>query len=241
MKRRRLIIILFILGHFNVHSQDLTTIFIDSLRVIINNDTLINDTGTRTFFVKTNQENKIVVYDNGNIKIVLEASNMKGRSFNKRKYASISSAVLNLYAKDTIVRFSYGWLGWFEKCGTYLIPILDKNWVDSKPKNICSFQASMRIFNMAPKDTAGYKLGYKEGIWIGREKKVDSVVIEFKNDKINGLAEVYYKDGTKYKNLYKNGKSVSPEILNFNFDAPGARPRRPRVIPKILTGNCEDK
>jgi hypothetical protein len=183
-------------------AQNLSTVFIDTIDIMVNNKKIYTAATTTLKFIPNTKDIKLTFYDDGIHKLIV--------SFALSTTNGPNSLVLSsphFYINDTSYALSQIDESDYEQCLETLIGnSLLQNWGYNMPEPLMKTQIKLyyRLMNFAPLDTTNYKYNYKEGIWIGAHKDAKKVTVSFQNDKRNGLAKALYSDGASYNVNFKD-------------------------------------
>jgi hypothetical protein len=235
--RVKIFVLFFILLFSYIKAQFASTIFIDTLDIIVNNEKMYSLKATTLKFIPHDSDTKITLYNNGNYKLV--------KKFNLNKstgYSSIISSGVNFFQNDTVYPLSHIIRGYdFEEC-TEEIRVSEyfQNWYDTIiPVKKTQIKLFYRLLNFAPLDTTNYKFNYKEGLWVGEYAGADRVTINYKQNKKHGLASVFYKDSTSFNVNFNYG------IADYYGRGYGERLGKSKKLkfsyirPFIVTRSCD--
>lgn len=218
--------------------QDLSTYFLDSLRVTVDNEVLISSGQTKVFFFKNTNDTDLVLYDKKPFKLVV--------SF-KYSYATSyldHTGALELYRNNKVE-----WLSMFTEatdscdcdilCG--IVGLSNAVNPDSVPAKRTDIKISYRYTYLAPKDIANYHFTGRQGLWVGRHTFENpahngTVSVNYKNDLKEGKASMMWDDGGAFETSFEKGKKIGEGQLQV--DLPKVAKYRRRPIPAIVLSEC---
>ena len=188
----RILLIYFIFSVGLIKEQKLSTVFIDTLKIIVDNKTIYENNKTILKFIPNNIDNALNVYEDGKYRLKINFT------LNKSEYSnSLSASGASFFVYDSIYALSYMGEISFEECTETLLEKLKlQNWRNEEqiPESKTQILLKYRYTIIAPIDTSNYKYNHKEGIWIGPYFDAQ-VILNYKNDKKNGLAKTLYDNG----------------------------------------------
>jgi hypothetical protein len=201
---KRLLILFFLLSIGVVKAQFVSTIFLDTIDITVNNKRIFLSNETSLRFIPNNNSQKLIVYNDGTYKLVLNFTLSKSKN-----YSSLILSNENFYYHDTICSLSLVgiYATDYDECNDILIAGHSlQNWQYNKPIPAEKTQIKIcyRLFNFAPKDTLNYNYNYRQGLWIGSHEDAKVVTVNYKNDKKDGLATALYEDSSSYNVYFKN-------------------------------------
>lgn len=192
----RILTFLFLLVFGLSKGQNLSTVFIDTLDITVNNKKIYSTDVTTLKFITNTKDIRLSLYDDGIHKLFISFA----KSSSNRPYSLISSS-LYFYLNDTSYSLAQMNQSNYEHCLEVLTGnCVLQNWGDNKlvPELKTKIKLNYRHMNFAPIDTTNYKFNYRQGTWIGTHRDVKEVTVDFQKDKRNGLARALYHDGTSY-------------------------------------------
>ena len=224
--KKKLIILFVILINTKSFSQRLSTLFIDSLTIIVSNDTIYKCFEPKIHFLNNYHDTTLAIYSDKSYKL-----NMKLMSTNNHYAKHFSKKPPKLFPLDTnkytfLYVFGYpkftinnksisfkqdgGYIN-IKNCDDYLNGNYLKNWrYDTlPPKNQTIVKINYRFTNMSPADTTHYKYPYRQGEWVGAGDDVYKLTVNYKNDIKNGEGIALYNDNRYYKVIFENGVIIS--------------------------------
>lgn len=201
MKARILVLILLLASlHFN--AQKISTVFIDSIDITVNNKKIFTSTTTTLKFIPNTKDVKLTIFNDGIHKLIV--------SFTlKDKNAPYSLILSNptFFINDTVRSLTHVDHSNYDPCFETLIGnCILQNWrgPTSEPLLKTRIKLCYSLTYLSPIDTSNYKYNYREGEWIGRGEGTEKVTVNFKNDKKNGLSTALYSDGLSYNVYFKD-------------------------------------
>jgi hypothetical protein len=198
----RILAILFLLTFGLFKAQNLSTVFIDTIDIMVNNKKIYSSTTTTLKFIPNTKDIKLTFYDDGIHKLIISFALSKTNGPN-----SLVPSSLRFYLHDSSYALARIDKSDYEQClETFIGNSLLQNWGYNKPEPPQKTQIKLyyRLMNFAPIDTSNYKYNYKQGIWIGANEDAKKVTVSFQNDKRNGLAKALYRDGASYNINFKD-------------------------------------
>jgi hypothetical protein len=208
--------------------QKLSTVFVDSIKVIYNNKTLYTNTTSKIIFLKNNQAHRITIYQNDSLKadLTLECWNYSSHKFkigDKRTIDTsqttyLISGHLNVIDKNGGEKLKYNIGNIDEKyCDfTYYKDVI-RNWSisENEPEKKYSVEVSFRLTNSSPIDTLNYKYNNRNGVWVKSLMNGDWAEITYENDIKQGKAILHNKNGDYIIFEFENDKQKSQPLI-FN-------------------------
>lgn len=184
-------------------SQTLSTVFIDTVKITVDNKIVYACSETKLKFIANNTDCRFTIYNDGLYKLNLKFNVVKSKD---DVYLSFSQP--EFYIKDSacFIRSSSEYD--YEECSDISAETESlRNWDFNNPNMPEKFKINLyyRLCRLAPADTAGYKYNFREGLWIGIDRGVEKVTVNYKKDKKDGLATAYYNDGVTFTVNYNNG------------------------------------
>lgn len=234
---RTLFLLLSFIRIGDILSQDLSTYFLDSLKFVINNDTLVNSNITKVYFFKNLHDTEIVVFQKTPYKLVITFK------FYDRGTYLVQSGWPDLYKNNK--RISLGqhhFPGDTNRCdmSTGCVILKNSSYMDSLAERIF-IKTNFRYTYLAPKDTSSYKYSFRQGEWIGRyditRKSLAAVIrATYDNDHKTGPITIEWIDSGLYTVNYDHGKKIDSGA--FNLSSVKSKRYRNRLIPEILYIEC---
>jgi hypothetical protein len=202
-------------------AQNLSTVFIDTLKIIVDNTVIYENNETALKFISNNIDNDLLVYNDGKYKLKLKfAYHPEGQVFTHTAsefYFSINDSVLPLLNKGETS---------FADCEETLLEKIGlQNWKNKEavPLNKTQIILAYRYSIIAPIDTSNYKYNYKEGMWIGTY--LDSkLFLNYRKDQKNGLAKITFKNGVSYSTMFNNNIDVNYGLGKYEYPVVAAWP-----------------
>ena len=246
--KRKSIILLFILINIKSFSQRLSTLFIDSLTVIVSNDTIYKSFEPKVHFLNNYRDTNLTLYSDKSYKLHIKLKSTN-HSYTKRfskkppktfpldtnKYTFLYIfGSPQLFVNDIIFPFKQNdGYKTFKNCDIYPIKNYLTNWQwDTLPaKNKTIVEIVYRFINMAPIDTTNYKHAFRQGQWIGADEEVYKLTLNYIKDIKNGEGIALYKDNRYYKVVFENGVIISKTNNMKSF--------KPFLLPEPLQ-DCKE-
>ena len=234
----RFLILLFLSIFGKLRSQTLSTVFIDTVKIVVDGKTIYDSNTTTLKFVPNNTDYILTIYDDDIYKLSKGFNHFESKNLN---YLSPSSSYFSIndsaYSLSSSGLFPSG----HESCSeTTIENTMLKNLDYNNPAATEKFKIKLhyRLCSFAPIDTTNYIYNYREGKWIGPDRDVEKVTVNYKNDKKHGVATAYYNDGTSFNVNFNNniadnyGKGYwenykDEHKLKFTY-----------AIPNIVTRSC---
>lgn len=216
-------------------AQSLSSVFIDTIDITVNNKKIYSSNTTTLKFIPNTKDTKVTFYDDGIHKIVvsfvLSSSNGPNSLVVSGPHFYLNDTSYSLAQIDQIA---------YEQCLETLIEnCVLQNWRynKSEPELKTKIKLYYRLMNFAPSDTTNYKFNYRQGKWIGAHRDAKEVTVNFQNDKRNGLAKALYQDGASYNVNFKD--NVPDNYGQGYWENTGDRNKLKSsyIIPSIL-GVC---
>lgn len=218
-----------------IKAQKLSTVFIDTLKITVDNKTIYENNKTVLKFIPNNIDNTLTVYEDGKYRLNINFT------LNRNEYSnSLSASGASFFVNDSISALSNMGEISYEECTETLIEKLKlQNWRKDEqiPESKTQILLKYRYTIIAPIDTSNYKYNHKEGIWIGPYFDAQ-VILNYKNDKKNGLAKTLYDNGDSYNVYFNNDIAENYGQGKFQYPANG-KFKRSHVIPYIITLSCD--
>lgn len=235
----RLLIIFFILAFGQLKTQTLSTVFIDTLKIIVDGKTIYESNETTLKFIPNNKDCTLIIYNDGIYKLSKEFTHFESKQLN---YLSPSSSYF--YINDSAYSLSSS--GFFpsreETCSeTTIEKTTLKNWDYNHPNAPEKFKIKLhyRLCRFAPIDTTNYPFNYREGLWIGPDSGVEKVLVNYKNDKKNGVATAYYDDGSLFNVNFTNNIAENYGKGYWTSNKDKHKSKFKYSIPNIVTQSCD--
>jgi hypothetical protein len=229
----RFYLLLFLFSIWKTNAQNLSTIFIDTIQIVVDNKTVYESNTTFLKFFPNNIDSKLTVYNDVIYKLNINLGNVKDGKLN---YLSYSPS--QFYINDSLCFSSISSASNFENCSGIDSQIESLvNWDFSNVPTPQKFKIKLhyRISPYAPIDTTSYFYNYREGLWIGITRGVEKVTVNYKNDKKHGVATAYYNNGTSYHVNFNNNIADNYGLGYWeNYKSKFAYP-----IPNIVTSSCD--
>lgn len=196
--------IFFVLISFRIiTAQNISTLFVDTISIIVNNQPIYSSFETKLKFIKNNADASIVVFSDKNYKLEIRLSHSK-----TKKNSSLVLSTCRFFFNDTLFPlFHNGILTSYDDCSDLFTDKSQlQNWFYNQPEpsNKTKIKIHYRLFNYAPIDTINYKLNYRQGLWIGKGGDAEKILINYKNDKKDSIAKAIFKNGTAYRVNFKD-------------------------------------
>ncbi len=236
MKTKIVILILLITSGY-VKAQFLSTVFIDTVNITINNKNIFTSNETSLKFVPTDKGVKLTLYNDGVYKLIINLASNKSKG-----HLFLAQSKVDLFYNDTLCSITPNFFGEidYDQCSDMMIAKYTLNTrEDSKPSSIenAKINVQFRFMNFAPKDTMNYKYNYREGLWVGTHNDAKEVSINYQNDKKNGLAKAVYKDGVSYNVNFKNNLIDNYGQGYWENHQNSSKVKFQYTIPRIM-GSC---
>jgi hypothetical protein len=235
----RILIIILLFNLERVKAQVVSTVFLDTLNITVNDKKIYTSNETNLKFIPNNNDVKLTVYNDGIYKLVVNFVSNKPNN-----YSALMLSDIHFFCHDTIylLRQVQQLSAEYEACSGMLIAsYLFQNLQNDKsiPSEKIQVKIHYRLFNLAPKDTANYKYNYRQGLWIGGYKDAKVVTVNYNNDKKEGLAKAVYKDSISYQVNFKN--NIADNYGRGYWDVSGKKGRLKLqyTIPNIIVGSCD--
>lgn len=229
----RLLIFIFLLISGQLKSQTISTIFIDTIKIVVDNKVIYESNQTKLKFVANNTDYKLTVYDNDVYRL-----NIKLGTFKSKTHTYLSFSQSEFYINDSLCFTHSSFANNYEDCSNTIAQIESlRNWDFNNPNLPEKFKINLyyRLCELAPADTTNYPFNYREGLWIGPDRGVEKVTVNYKNDKKEGTAIAYYDNGTTYKVNFHNNIADNYGIGHWeNYKSKMAYP-----IPNVVTNSCD--
>ena len=200
--KTKIFLVFLVLNVGYIKAQYLSTIFIDTLQISINNTKIYTSTKPFLRFIPSNRNSKLIIYNDSTYKLELNFKTYKDGTNNH-----ISLSNVDLSKNDSNCISSRTIFIDTEECSDMIISknIL-KSWGEKNvvPTEKIVVKFNYRLFKYAPKDTANYTYNYRQGLWIGQGNEAKEVTVNYNNDLKDGLARVIYDNNTSYTVNFKN-------------------------------------
>jgi len=229
-KKLTLLLICFLISRVGILGQINTTVFIDSLKIVTNGDTIQYGNREMIFFIDNKETNSLEIYNKGDYKVILNFNNYLpipySRNFKINQYYNPISEnhvpnILELRYKNQEIHFGY-WVdkyGDLSRCGMEEQYLSTRNWnlEDQLPEKIDLVELKYRYTYSIPKNQADYSYPYREGTWIAKDTDSKELIAEipYHQDKREGIATVYFKNGSYQKVKFQND-SIVGDIKDYN-------------------------
>lgn len=216
-------------------AQRISTVFVDSLRIVLDGMVICDKSSTFLRFLPSDRNTILKVFDDGNYQLDLEFL-----SYVIGDYSYLQPPDMKFYKDDVLqalatdaARIS----GRESVCsGTNNFRFRATPIRKDTNKNGTEILLRFRYFGFAPKDTSNYTFNYKQGEWIGFYNGMKEVTINYTLGKKNGPAQIIYNDGTIYRANFIDD-------IDANFDR-GTLERNKAftkyVIPNIVSFECQN-
>lgn len=233
----RLLIIFFTLTFGQLKSQTLSTVFIDTVKIVVDGKTIYESNTTSLKFVPNNMGSSLTLFNDGIHKFIINFGHIESKKLNYISALSGEKFSIN----DSTYLSSLNSSSKYEACSEMNIHNISlKNWDSHNLNSSVNYEIRLayRLCSFAPIDTTNYIYNYREGKWIGPDRDVEKVTVNYKNDKKHGVATAYYNDGTSFNVNFNNniadnyGKGYwenykDEHKLKFTY-----------AIPNIVTRSC---
>jgi hypothetical protein len=230
----RFLILFFLLIFGRLNAQTLSTLFIDTVKIVVDGKIIYASNVTSLKFVPNNVVSSLTLFNDGVHKLILNFGHTKSKNLNsvsalsgEKFYINDSSCIssLNSYSK-------------YEACSEmniHHITLKDWDYDSLHISDKYKIRLAYRLCSFAPIDTTNYIYNYREGLWIGPDRGVEKVTVNYKNDKKQGVAIAYYDNGTTYKVNFHNNIANNYGLGHWeNYKSKMAYP-----IPNIVTCSCD--
>lgn len=229
----RLLILFFLLIFGQLKSQTISTIFIDTIKIVVDNKVIYESNTTSLKFVPNYKDSKLTIYNDSIYKVDLTLVHLQSKKYN---YLSYSDLVFNI--NDSACFSHITTSSNYEECSNIDAVIISlRNYDFNNPNAPEKYKVKIyyRIFPFAPEDTTNYKYNYREGLWIGPSRGAEKVTVNYKSDKKEGAAIAYYDNGTTYSVNFHNNIADNYGLGYWeNYKSKFAYP-----IPNIVTSSCD--
>lgn len=233
----RLLTLFFILVFGQPKAQHLSTVFIDTVKIVVDNKTTYESNKTILKFIPINKDSILTIYNDGVYRL-----NMKLAHLESNNYTHLVFSDSEFYINDSLCNSRITINNGYENCSNTDILITSlKNYDFYNPKMPEKFKVNIycRLVNMAPEDTLNYQYNYREGLWIGFDRGVKKITVNYKNDKKHGLATAFFENDVTYNVNFNNNyadKYGQGYWLNYkNRD----KLKSIYLIPNIVTLSCD--
>ncbi|MBS1636888.1 MAG: hypothetical protein JST26_13305 [Bacteroidetes bacterium] len=177
-------------------AQSLASVFIDTLDITVSNKKIYSSGHSSLKFIPNKKDADLTVYNDSTYKLMIR--------FRADKYEIPSvdgySGVV-FYRKDSIISLDQITSSDYEDCSeTFMSRFTFQNWHygDPPPTEKTQIKLCFRLTNYAPADTSNYKYNYRQGLWVGASPDAQKILLNYQNDKKNGISRAIYKDGRSY-------------------------------------------
>ncbi len=231
----RILTIFFLLTFGLTKAQYVSTVFLDTIDITVNNKKIYSSSETILKFIPNNNDIKVAVYNDGVHKLVITFALSKSNG-----YSSLVLSNVHFFYNDTIYPLTRIQLdgNYYEQCSeTFIERSSLQNWYYNKdiPAEKTQVKLYYRLINFAPIDTANYKYNYRQGKWIGRHYDAKEVTVNYQNDKKHGIAKALYNDGVSYNvNFHNNIADNYGQGFWENY-RDGSKLKFSYTIPSILS------
>jgi hypothetical protein len=232
----RFLILFFLVIFWQLKSQTLSTVFIDTVKIIVDNKIIYESNTTTLKFVPNNADCNLILYKDSIYKFVIKLGHLKSKNLDYLSYAGE-----NFYINDSICSSSGSQYSESETCSEIDIHHISlKNWSYNNPNLPEKFKIRLcyRLCQLAPMDTSNYLYNYREDLWIGPYRKAEKVIVNYKNDKKHGLATAYYNDGVTFNVNFTNGIAETYGRESFRNYKSRNKLKSSYVLPNIIIKSC---
>ena len=200
--KTKILLVFLVLSIGYIKAQYLSTMFVDTLEININNFKIYTSTKPFLRFIPSNRDSKLIIYNDSTYKLELNLKTNKNGTYS---YLSISN--INFSKNDSNCISSESEYIDSKECSDLIISknIL-KSWNEKStiPTEKIVVKFNYRLFGFAPNDTTNYTYNYRQGLWIGQGNEAKEVTVNYNNDLKDGLVQVIYDNNTSYTVNYKN-------------------------------------
>lgn len=251
---------LIILASQFASAQNIQTFIIDSLIFNVGDSLSYHPLKKSVFFIKTEKDTELTVFNSDDYCVTILFSVC---DFNKGQNEIVYSSPSKLFLKhhDRKIEFENYIIHYVsDSCGVsneliaavypdsklnYFEEILHLNDTSYQPlipalynvPDTANMQYGIgmrtRQIYSAPKDTTNFDFQYRNGVWVQYLKKY-YVELPYVNDKLNGIAKIYYKNGSRYEIPFKENK----EIEGSQFYNRKGQKRNPGLFQTIVIPYC---
>lgn len=232
----KFLIILFLSIFWKLTSQTVSTVFIDTIKIVVDNKVIYESNQTKLKFAANNKEFKFTAYDDGIYRL-----NIKLSTFKSKTDSQLSFSQSEFYINDSLCFVSSTSANNYEDCANTIAEIETlRNWDFNNPNMPEKFKINLyyRLCKLAPLDTNNYPFNYREGMWIGPYKGVEKVTVNYKNDKKNGVATAYYNDGSLFNVNFTNNIADNYGKGYWTSNENEHKSKFTYSIPNIVTQSC---
>lgn len=241
----RLLTILLILVFKFSSSQKLSTVFVDSIAVTLDNKKIFSSYSTKIYYLLNDRDTQLVIYNDKKHRVELSFKSYNTSKSKKPptdrksdpnkftylgRYGSAKLFVSNSWQTLSPVTSSYDGASY---CDMDLNKDLIKS--DSTIQEKVIIEVVYRLTNMAPADTLNYTNRTREGVWVASDDGVEKILISYKNNNKDGSAKAYYKDGSIYEAIFLDGKKTK------DGDFIKRTKTKLRFIPYLLVEDCTNE
>jgi hypothetical protein len=225
--------IIFLFLCFFAKAQKISTLFVDSVIINIDNRVVYNQYRTYLKFIPGGKSGIVTLFDDGIYNLQLNFKSDETDDYNHLLIQSATFYINNIEQDLTTRILVTGGTEW--NCSGMSDEKIKLITLDKSTANFIEILIKFRTFGFAPRDTLNYPHTFRHGEWIGISSYAKEVSVNYEYDRKHGPAKVIYYNGTVYNTNFINGTVDNYGYGEFeNFQSSSF------IIPNIVSMSCDN-